>query len=155
VYAVQKTPFPGFLGAHHRGEFRFPQCVAALPQMTPYYCAMMSLLARRGACWPSSFDIGADPAGVGIDVGFHSRASFCASAICVGVMCVATISRACKPAKRVRCAIYARVSTEYGLDQEFNSLDAQHEAAEAYIRSQAHDIDGIAARDACSSATSI
>jgi site-specific DNA recombinase len=32
-----------------------------------------------------------------------------------------------------------RVSTEYGLDQEFNSLDAQHEAAEAYIRSQAHD----------------
>jgi hypothetical protein len=32
-----------------------------------------------------------------------------------------------------------RVSTEYGLDQEFNSLDAQQEAAEAYIRSQAHD----------------
>jgi site-specific DNA recombinase len=29
--------------------------------------------------------------------------------------------------------------TEYGLDQEFNSLDAQHESAEAYIRSQAHD----------------
>jgi DNA invertase Pin-like site-specific DNA recombinase len=27
----------------------------------------------------------------------------------------------------------------YGLDQEFNSLDAQHEAAEAYVRSQAHD----------------
>jgi site-specific DNA recombinase len=44
-----------------------------------------------------------------------------------------------KPAKRVRCAVYTRVSTEYGLDQEFNSLDAQHEAAEAYIRSQAHD----------------
>src|SRR3974390_2374190 len=43
------------------------------------------------------------------------------------------------PAKRVRCAVYTRVSTEYGLDQEFNSLDAQHEAAEAYIRSQAHD----------------
>jgi site-specific DNA recombinase len=41
--------------------------------------------------------------------------------------------------KRVRCAVYTRVSTEYGLDQEFNSLDAQHEAAEAYIRSQAHD----------------
>jgi hypothetical protein len=36
-----------------------------------------------------------------------------------------------KPAKRVRCAVYTRVSTEYGLDQEFNSLDAQHEAAEA------------------------
>jgi site-specific DNA recombinase len=41
--------------------------------------------------------------------------------------------------KRVRCAVYTRVSTEYGLDQEFNSLDAQQEAAEAYIRSQAHD----------------
>jgi site-specific DNA recombinase len=41
--------------------------------------------------------------------------------------------------KRVRCAVYTRVSTEYGLDQEFNSLDAQHEASEAYIRSQSHD----------------
>ena len=41
--------------------------------------------------------------------------------------------------KRVRCAVYTRVSTEYGLDQEFNSLDAQHEASEAYIRSQVHD----------------
>jgi site-specific DNA recombinase len=44
-----------------------------------------------------------------------------------------------KPTKRVRCAVYTRVSTEYGLDQEFNSLDAQQEAAAAYIRSQAHD----------------
>src|SRR5277367_5046583 len=43
-----------------------------------------------------------------------------------------------KPARRVRCAVYTRVSTEYGLDQEFNSLDAQHEASEAYVRSQAH-----------------
>src|ERR1700738_1697260 len=40
--------------------------------------------------------------------------------------------------KRVRCAIYTRVSTEHGLDQEFNSLDAQYEAASAYIKSQAH-----------------
>ena len=38
----------------------------------------------------------------------------------------------------VRCAIYTRVSTDSGLDQEFNSLDAQYEAASAYIRSQAH-----------------
>ena len=38
----------------------------------------------------------------------------------------------------VRCAIYTRVSTEHGLDQEFNSLDAQHDAASAYIKSQAH-----------------
>ena len=40
--------------------------------------------------------------------------------------------------KSVRCAIYTRVSTEYGLDQDFNSLDAQYDAAQAYIRSQAH-----------------
>ena len=38
----------------------------------------------------------------------------------------------------IRCAIYTRVSTDTGLDQDFNSLDAQHEAASAYIRSQAH-----------------
>src|SRR5258706_120527 len=38
----------------------------------------------------------------------------------------------------IRCAIYTRVSTEYGLDQEFNSLDAQYDAASAYIKSQAH-----------------
>ena len=36
----------------------------------------------------------------------------------------------------VRCAIYTRKSTEEGLDQEFNSLDAQREGAEAFIRSQ-------------------
>jgi site-specific DNA recombinase len=40
--------------------------------------------------------------------------------------------------KAVRCAIYTRVSTDQGLDQEFNSLDAQYEASSAYIRSQAH-----------------
>ena len=40
--------------------------------------------------------------------------------------------------KPVRCAIYTRVSTDQGLDQDFNSLDAQHEASQAYIRSQAH-----------------
>jgi site-specific DNA recombinase len=38
-----------------------------------------------------------------------------------------------------RCAVYTRVSTEYGLEQEFNSLDNQREAAEAYIKSQAHE----------------
>ena len=37
----------------------------------------------------------------------------------------------------LRCAIYTRKSTEHGLDQEFNSLDAQREACEAYIKSQA------------------
>jgi site-specific DNA recombinase len=40
--------------------------------------------------------------------------------------------------KLVRCAIYTRVSTDSGLDQEFNSLDAQYDAASAYIKSQAH-----------------
>jgi site-specific DNA recombinase len=40
--------------------------------------------------------------------------------------------------KPIRCAIYTRVSTDAGLDQEFNSLDAQYEASSAYIRSQAH-----------------
>ena len=38
--------------------------------------------------------------------------------------------------RSIRCAIYTRKSTEEGLDQEFNSLDAQRECAEAYILSQ-------------------
>jgi site-specific DNA recombinase len=38
--------------------------------------------------------------------------------------------------KRIRCAIYTRKSTEEGLEQDFNSLDAQREACEAYIQSQ-------------------
>ena len=42
-----------------------------------------------------------------------------------------------EPVKPVRCAIYTRKSTEHGLDQDFNSLDAQREACEAYIKSQA------------------
>ena len=39
----------------------------------------------------------------------------------------------------MRCAVYTRVSTEHGLEQEFNSLDNQREASEAYIKSQAHE----------------
>jgi DNA invertase Pin-like site-specific DNA recombinase len=39
----------------------------------------------------------------------------------------------------LRCAIYTRVSTENNLEQEFNSLDNQWEASEAYIKSQAHE----------------
>jgi site-specific DNA recombinase len=39
-------------------------------------------------------------------------------------------------APRIRCAIYTRKSTEEGLEQAFNSLDAQREAGEAYIASQ-------------------
>ena len=41
--------------------------------------------------------------------------------------------------KPQRCAIYTRVSTENGLEQEFNSLHAQREAAQAYIKSQVHE----------------
>ncbi|MEA2895974.1 MAG: hypothetical protein QOJ84_1589 [Bradyrhizobium sp.] len=39
--------------------------------------------------------------------------------------------------KPLRCAIYTRKSTEHGLELEFNSLDAQRDACEAYIKSQA------------------
>jgi site-specific DNA recombinase len=39
----------------------------------------------------------------------------------------------------LRCAIYTRVSTDQGLEQDFNSLDAQREASEAYVKSQAHE----------------
>ena len=41
--------------------------------------------------------------------------------------------------KRHRCAIYTRKSTEHNLDLTFTSLDAQREACEAYIKSQAHE----------------
>lgn len=41
--------------------------------------------------------------------------------------------------KEIRCAIYTRKSTDEGLDQDFNSLDAQRESAEAFIRSQQHE----------------
>ena len=51
-----------------------------------------------------------------------------------------TLSRKAKSpsAAPVRCAIYTRKSTEEGLDSDFNSLDAQREAAEAYVHSQTH-----------------
>ena len=49
-------------------------------------------------------------------------------------------TRVASPAKRTtRCAIYTRKSTEDGLEQEFNSLDAQRDAGENYIRSQVHE----------------
>jgi len=46
-----------------------------------------------------------------------------------------------KPSERkiFRCAIYTPKSTEYNLDLEFNSLDAQREAREAYVKSQPHE----------------
>jgi DNA invertase Pin-like site-specific DNA recombinase len=47
-------------------------------------------------------------------------------------------ARSAKSVRPVRCAIYTRVSTDQGLEQDFNSLDAQYDASQAYIRSQAH-----------------
>ena len=44
--------------------------------------------------------------------------------------------------KPQRCAIYTRVSTDSRLDQEFNSLQAQREAAQSYVKSQAHEGQG-------------
>src|SRR5215213_10119193 len=41
--------------------------------------------------------------------------------------------------RTLRCAIYTRKSSEEGLEQDFNSLQAQREACEAYIRSQKHE----------------
>src|SRR5271165_506548 len=41
--------------------------------------------------------------------------------------------------RKIRCAIYTRKSSEEGLEQEFNSLDAQREACETFVRSQRHE----------------
>ena len=43
------------------------------------------------------------------------------------------------PVRKVRCAVYTRVSTDERLDMEFNSLDAQREAALSYVQSQKHE----------------
>src|SRR5256714_11682388 len=48
---------------------------------------------------------------------------------------IGTVPMAGEP-KLLRCAIYTRKSTEHGLEQEFNSLDAQRDACEPYIKSQ-------------------
>ena len=49
------------------------------------------------------------------------------------------VMKPANPKASLRCAVYTRVSTEHGLEQEFNSLDNQREASEAYIKSQAHE----------------
>jgi DNA invertase Pin-like site-specific DNA recombinase len=48
-------------------------------------------------------------------------------------------AKASDPKARIHCAIYTRKSSEEGLEQDFNSLDAQREACEAFIRSQKHE----------------
>src|SRR3954452_5068958 len=50
-----------------------------------------------------------------------------------------THDRSAKGRPGVRCAVYTRKSSEEGLEQDFNSLDAQREACEAYIVSQKHE----------------
>ena len=50
-----------------------------------------------------------------------------------------TKSDECGMTRIFKCAIYTRKSSEEGLEQDFNSLDAQREACEAYIKSQKHE----------------
>ena len=59
-----------------------------------------------------------------------SKASVSKAALSKAVISTST------PRRRIRCAIYTRKSSEEGLEQEFNSLDAQREACEAYVTSQ-------------------
>jgi DNA invertase Pin-like site-specific DNA recombinase len=54
-------------------------------------------------------------------------------------MARADAPRVRRAARGLRCAIYTRKSSEEGLEQDFNSLHAQREACEAYIRSQKHE----------------
>src|SRR5436305_11557398 len=49
------------------------------------------------------------------------------------------VERPSKGKLRLRCAVYTRKSSEEGLEQEFNSLDAQREACEAFIAAQRHE----------------
>ena len=49
--------------------------------------------------------------------------------------------------KQLRCAIYTHKSAEGGLDQEFNSLDAEYEGCAAYAVSQRHDSRALLAAD--------
>jgi site-specific DNA recombinase len=62
----------------------------------------------------------------------HKEAATLNKAGNIGQYCETVVA----DARLVRCAIYTRKSTEEGLDQEFNSLDAQRESAEAFVFSQ-------------------
>jgi hypothetical protein len=60
----------------------------------------------------------------------------------ISILSTRETSMSNKPTQRpktIRCAIYTRKSTEEGLDQQYNSLDSQRDAGEAYIRSQANE----------------
>src|SRR5208337_5199136 len=59
---------------------------------------------------------------------------------CIRRTQMAELRQMSSPARaKVRCAVYTRKSSEEGLEQEFNSLDAQREACEAYVTSQKHE----------------
>src|SRR6201986_3086936 len=80
--------------------------------------------ACRASRAPSRGPIGTDPA-----------SSACASRRSRSRRCAV----AANERRFLRCAVYTRKSSEHGLEQDFNSLDAQREAGEAYIKSQAHE----------------
>ncbi len=86
---------------------------------------MNSRSSEGGADVPAANAASSGPAGVG-----RSRSSSMGSA---------DAAQKAGRGGRLRCAIYTRKSSEEGLDQEFNSLDAQREACEAYVRSQKHE----------------
>jgi site-specific DNA recombinase len=83
------------------------------------------------------------------DMGLHQGRRACAKtgarkSICAGLAAQGSaewpgVMKPANPRASLRCAVYARVSTEHGLEQEFNSLDNQREASEAFIKSQAHE----------------
>src|SRR5215204_1272358 len=80
------------------------------------------------------------PAAPALSAAWRSRGA--AARLAAAVMTASSTRREAPretPTRALRCAIYTRKSTEHGLEQEFNSLDAQREAAEAYIKSQAHE----------------
>src|SRR5580698_1857355 len=60
------------------------------------------------------------------------------SAMAANAAAVREMQNRARPAV-IRCAIYTRKSTEEGLEQDFNTLDAQREAAVSLIRSQRHE----------------
>jgi DNA invertase Pin-like site-specific DNA recombinase len=74
----------------------------------------------------------------GIATTHHGHALERYSLLRVGWRCAMSKPTAEQP-RRLRCAIYTRKSSEEGLDQEYNSLDAQRDAGEAYIASQKHE----------------
>src|SRR6266853_1578599 len=111
---------------------------------SPAHCSSATTRDARSSsrCWTKASSIS-------LGITARSALSPSKSPAPAGTACCSSDSRSAavderRPAggpdspRRVRCAIYTRKSTEEGLEQEFNSLEAQREAAEAYIQSQKH-----------------